>query len=40
MLSNLSQDKQLSKGEMMESHEVFVGSQATNYGRYMHKEDF
>jgi len=33
------QDNQLSKGEMMEHYEVFVGSQATNYGDYMHKHN-
>ncbi|XP_065911417.1 calumenin-like [Dysidea avara] len=34
-----NQDKQLSKEEMIENYEVFVGSQATNYGQYMNKHD-
>ena len=33
------QDKQLDKEEILEHHDVFVGSQATNYGDYLYKHD-
>jgi len=33
------QDNELSKEEIMEHHEVFVGSQATNYGDALYKHD-
>lgn len=37
--ADTDKDHQLSKEEIMEHHEVFVGSQATNYGDALYKHD-
>ena len=35
-LADQNEDGDLSEREILESHEEFVGSQATDYGRHLH----
>lgn len=37
--SRSPQDKKLSKEEIMENQELFVGSQATDFGNYLTRHD-
>ncbi len=33
------QDKKLSVDEVMDNHELFIGSQATDFGNYLNRHD-
>ena len=37
--SDTDKDKQLTKREILDNMDYFVGSQATNYGSYLNKHD-